>query len=59
VARVDLKARRRSATLQVRGLHYEDTGTARPATPMDEEAVRTALVRFARALGLAVEPGNG
>lgn len=54
VARVDLKARRREGTLQVCALRFEATGTAIPAMPVDGEAVRTALERYARALGLAV-----
>ena len=49
VARVDLKAHRRQGTLQLLSCHLEDTG--RPPAEA-EEAVRTAIARFADGVGL-------
>jgi uncharacterized protein YcaQ len=52
VARLDLKAERKEGRLRVLSTRYEGTETPRPATPRDGEAARTALCRFAEALGL-------
>lgn len=52
IARLDLKADRRRGTLDVISRRFEGTGSGRPATPEDGEAARSALARYARALGL-------
>jgi uncharacterized protein YcaQ len=53
VARADLKAERKAGTLRVVALHYERRERGRPL-PADAEAARTALARYADALGLRV-----
>jgi uncharacterized protein YcaQ len=53
VARLDLKAERRAGRLRVLSCRFEGTGTVRPASAVDGEAVRTALERYANALELA------
>ncbi|MFQ5703785.1 MAG: winged helix-turn-helix domain-containing protein [Gemmatimonadales bacterium] len=52
VARLDLKACRKTRKLNVLAQRFEDTNGARAATADDREAARTALNRFARALNL-------
>lgn len=52
VARVDLKARRQAGALDVLSCHFE----AATPSPADREAVRSALTRYATALGLALQP---
>jgi uncharacterized protein YcaQ len=52
VARFDFKADRKRGTLRVLSGHFEGTGNSRPATAADGEAARTALRRYADALGL-------
>ncbi len=54
VARVDLKAERKQGTLRVLSCRFEGPGSTRPATAEDGEAVRTALARYAGALGLKI-----
>ena len=51
-ARLDLKANRRRGTLDVLMCRFESTGNARPATPAEGEATRTALARYAAAVHL-------
>jgi hypothetical protein len=53
VARADLKAERKAGKLRVVSLHYERRERGRPV-PADAEAARTALARYADALGLRV-----
>lgn len=53
VARFDLKADRTKGTLRVLSARFEGTGARRPGTPADGEAARTALRRYADAVGLA------
>ncbi len=55
VARVDLKAERDAGWLRVLSCRYESGAGARPAA--DAEAVRTAVARYAGALGLEVREG--
>lgn len=52
VARVDLKADRRAGKLAVLSCRFEGTGDARPPASREGEAVRSALARYAGALGL-------
>ena len=52
VARFDLKADRKSGALRVLSCRFEGTGSRRPASTADGEAARSALERYARALGL-------
>jgi hypothetical protein len=54
VARFDLKADRRRGILEVVSRHHQGSDPSRPATPTDDAAGRTALERFATALGLEV-----
>lgn len=55
VARVDLKAERTTGCLRVLSCHYEGDDPGRGPGAEAREAVRTALERYAGALGLAVE----
>jgi uncharacterized protein len=52
VARMDLKAHRKAGTLQVLSCHFEDHDGHGTPTAADREAVRTALARYAEAIGL-------
>jgi len=52
IARFDLKADRRQEALTVLCCRFESTGSARPATTEEGGAVRSALARYATALGL-------
>jgi len=52
VARLDLKADRKRARLEVLSRRFEGTDSARPATAADEAAARSALDRYAAALDL-------
>lgn len=54
VARVDLKAEKKQRALRVVSCRLEGPRATRPATAEDGEAVRTALDRYAGALGLEV-----
>jgi hypothetical protein len=54
VARFDLKADRKQGALQVLCRHYEGDDTSRPASAADGEAARTALHRYAEAVGLVI-----
>ena len=53
VARVDLKADRKAGRLRVVSAHYEKAD--RRTAKRDREATRSALRRYAQALGLRVE----
>ena len=55
VARCDLKADRKAGRLDVLSCRFEATDGAGSASSRDREAVRTALERYAGALGLALE----
>ncbi len=55
VARADLKAERSRGLLRVLSLRFEGGDPSRPASSADGEAVRTALVHYAGALGLALD----
>jgi uncharacterized protein YcaQ len=57
VARVDLKADRKGGKLHVLSTRFEAENIRGQIPPADREAVRTALVRYADALGL--EPLGG
>jgi hypothetical protein len=52
VARVDLKAHRKTRILQVLSCHFEGSDRNTPVRSTDREAVRVALARYAEALGL-------
>ncbi len=54
VARFDLKADRKRGVLRVLCRHYEGDDPSSPASTADDEAARTALQRYAEAVGLAV-----
>jgi len=56
VARVDLKADTRAGRLRVLSCHFEGDDTTRGPGAEAREAVRTALERYAGALGLDVGP---
>ena len=59
VARCDLKAERAQGRLRVLSRRFESTGNSRAATPVEAEAVRSALERFAGAVGLVPVQGSG
>jgi len=60
VARYDLKADRRRGVLQVLCRHFEGDDSSKPASATDGEAARTALDRYARAVGLETKgPSTG
>ncbi len=52
VARLDLKADRRRGVLRVLSCRFEGTANSRPAASPDGEGARSALSRYADALGL-------
>ena len=52
VARFDLKADRKKDELRVLFCRFEEGGGRRPSSAADREAARTALARYAGALGL-------
>lgn len=52
VARVDLKAQRKLGSLQVLATHYETDDDAQRVAPAHVNAVKSALERYAGALGL-------
>ena len=54
VARFDLKADRRTGTLGVLSRIFEETSGADTGTATDREAARSAVERFANALGLSL-----
>lgn len=53
IARFDLKAERAQGRLRVLSCRFESTGHPQAATSRETEAARTALERYAGALGLA------
>jgi uncharacterized protein YcaQ len=55
VARYDLKADRRQGVLQVLCRQFEGGVPSKPATTADGEAARTALERYAQAVGLEIK----
>jgi len=52
VARFDFKAQQKERELEVLSSRFETTGSDRPAAAVDGEAARSALGRYAGALGL-------
>jgi len=56
IARYDFKAERKSGTLQVLSRRFEQTGTSQPDSAREAHAARTALDRYATALGLEPRP---
>ncbi len=52
IARLDLKADRRSGVLRVLSCRFEGTANSAPAASRDGEAAQAALVRYADALEL-------
>jgi uncharacterized protein YcaQ len=52
VARFDLKADRKGKILRVLSCRFEGTGSSQPASSADGEAARSALERYAGAVGL-------
>ncbi len=54
VARYDLKADRKRCILRVLSRRFEGDDPAKPVTTADGEAARTALDRYATALGLSI-----
>ena len=60
VARFDLKADRKRGVVQVLARQFEGNDPLKPATAADGKAVRTALDRYAKAIGLEIKgPSNG
>ena len=60
VARVDLKADRKRGVVQVLARQFEGNDPFKPATAADGKAVRTALDRYAEAIGLEIKgPSSG
>jgi len=55
VARYDLKADRRHGILRILCRRFEGDEPSKPATAADEEAARSAINRFAQALGLEIK----
>lgn len=58
VARADLKADRRTGTLEVLSLRFEGPGGDRPTRSEDAAAAAGALARYAAALGLRTASGS-
>lgn len=50
IARVDLKAQQSTGTIDLISLRYESTQTQRPANPVEQHAVHSALERHHRAV---------
>jgi uncharacterized protein YcaQ len=55
VARFDLKANRKRGAIEVLSSRFEGASTSRSTAAANREAARSALERFARAIGLVVE----
>ena len=55
VARYDLKADRQHGEIEIISLRFEGDVPSNPASSADGEAARTALERFARAVGLEIK----
>jgi len=55
IGRTDLKAERKQGRLRVLSLRYEATGTGRAGSAAEEAAVRCALERYARGVGVELE----
>lgn len=55
IARVDLKADRKSGRLRVLACHYEPTNTKRGAAPRERHAVHHALSRYASSVRLKID----
>ena len=55
VARYDLKADRKHGEIEIISLRFEGDVPSNPANSADGEAARTALERFARAVGLEIK----
>ncbi len=55
VARYDLKADRKHGEIEIISLRFEGDVPSNPASSADGEAARTALERFARAVGLEIK----
>jgi hypothetical protein len=55
VARIDLKAQRKTGHLSVLACHYESNGASGQPEPRDRQAVESALVRFATSVGLEID----
>lgn len=54
VARVDLKAERKTGLLRIRSCHHEHTDAAGKASAPDQQAVTSALRRYAESVGLSL-----
>jgi uncharacterized protein YcaQ len=60
VARYDLKADRKGGLVKILSQRFEGDDPSKPADPADGEAARTALDRYAQALGLEIKgPSTG
>ena len=55
VARYDLKADRKSGTIQVLSRRFEGDDPSKPASAADGEAARSALKRYAQSVGLEIK----
>jgi uncharacterized protein YcaQ len=52
IARFDFKAERKQGLLKVLSVRFEDSGSRKPTRAIDEQAARSALQRFGKAVGL-------
>ena len=52
VARVDLKADRKTRKLRILSYRFESDGAKRRVAAADREALRTAVMRYAGAIGM-------